>query len=559
MTTTTRYHRMPIKAPRVGGRSLRLFVSAVEGPLGSLLLEKIKNDSGFGLWRRQDPGNAPPLAPPLPHPQPLPATDTPVALAGAVVAPDASDTERETVAAFAAAYRAGLSPHDVVARLEAAIAQFTHEGMGFFTARRPELLQAETARSAERHKAGRPLSVLDGVPVVIKDELDVEGYATTLGTSFLRTVVERDSTIVARLKGAGALILGKGNMNEIGINPIGLNPHFGPCRNPWDRARITGGSSSASAATVAAGLCPLSIGADGGGSIRIPAALCGVVGLKATHGRVPETGVPPLCWTPGHAGPLGLTVADVAAGYAIIAGRDDHDTASHKQPPPSLADWEQLDLRGVRIGICTPYFDDADVDVVARCREALAALQERGATVTEIPPPDLNRILWSHATIILSEMATALRAEIERDPSRFALDSRTNLAIGRTLSACDYVHALRHRHALTQEVWEVMQSVDVIASPTTACTAPPIPEKTLPDGESNLVVVDALMRFVRIANLTGFPAVSVPCGFDQGGLPVGFHLMARPWEEHLLLRLARVVEAKAPRRTPRHHVAVLRP
>jgi Asp-tRNA(Asn)/Glu-tRNA(Gln) amidotransferase A subunit family amidase len=308
---------------------------------------------------------------------------------------------------------------------------------------------------------------------------------------------------------------------------------------------------------VAAGLCPISIGADGGGSIRIPAALCGVVGLKATHGRIPETGVPPLCWTPGHAGPMGLTVADVAAVYAIIAGPDGHDVSSDRQPPPSLADLDTFDLQGLRIGICRPYFDDADADVVKACREAVKALEARGAVVKELPPPDLNRILWSHAIIILSEMATAMRDEVDRDSSRFAYDSRTNLALARRFTALDYVHALRHRHAITVETLRQLHDVDVIATPTTASTAPAIPESTLPDGESNLVVTDALMRFIRVGNLSGFPAVSVPCGFDAGGLPIGLQLMGRPWEEHLLLRMARVVEAASERRTPRHHATLL--
>jgi Asp-tRNA(Asn)/Glu-tRNA(Gln) amidotransferase A subunit family amidase len=559
-----RYHRPPVHAPKVGGRALRAFVRTLEGPLGAVLLDKIKRDSGFDAFRRQDPGLAPPLAPSLPHPQPLPATAAPHALAAQAIdaGSDGGDgrtgADRETVAAYRAAYAGGVSPLDVVARLERGIAHHTDAGMGFFIARRPELLDREAQASAQRHRAGQPLSVLDGVPVVIKDELDVQGYATTLGTKFRRDIAAADSTVVARLKAAGALVLGKGNMNEIGINPIGLNPHWGPCRNPWDRTKITGGSSSASAATVAAGLCPVAIGADGGGSIRIPAALCGVVGLKATHGRVPETGVPPLCWTPGHAGPLGLTVADVAAAYAVIAGRDDADVASHKQPPPSLQGLADRDVRGLRIGVCMPYFEDADPDVVARAKDALRALVAAGCVVVELPPPDLNRILWAHATIILSEMATAMRDEIARDRTRFALDSRTNLAIAATFSATDYVHALRHRHAITVATWEQLLQVDAIATPTTASTAPAIPERTLPDGESNLVVVDALMRFIRTANLTGFPALSVPCGFDGQGLPVGFHLMGRPWEEHTLLRLGRVVEEATPVRLPRVHARGLR-
>lgn len=554
MTSST-YRRDPVKAPRVAGLALKAFVAALESPAGGPVADKLLADSGFQRFRAM-PVDAPPLPPALPHPQPLPAAGEPRVMAAAAVAADAPN-DRETVAAFGRAYREGLAPTTVAGRIEEAVRRFTGDGMGFFIARKPDELARDAEASAVRHKAGAPRSVLDGVPVVIKDELDIAGYATTLGTSFRKDVAAADSTIVARLRAAGALIVGKGNMNEIGINPIGLNPHWGVCRNPWNRAHITGGSSSASAATVAAGLCPISIGADGGGSIRIPAALCGVVGLKATHGRIPETGVPPLCWTPGHAGPIGLTVADVAAAYAIVAGPDGHDVSSERQPPPSLADLDKADLQGLRIGICRPYFDDADADVVKACREAVKALEARGAVVKELPPPDLNRILWSHATIILSEMATAMRDEVDRDSGRFAYDSRTNLALARRFTALDYVHALRHRHAITVETLRQLHDVDVIVTPTTASTAPAIPESTLPDGESNLVVTDALMRFIRVGNLSGFPAISVPCGFDAAGLPIGVQLMARPWEEHLLLRMARVVEAASESRTPRHHATLL--
>jgi Asp-tRNA(Asn)/Glu-tRNA(Gln) amidotransferase A subunit family amidase len=393
--------------------------------------------------------------------------------------------------------------------------------------------------------------------VVLKDELDVEGHPTTLGTKFRTAVATKDSTIAARLRAAGAIILGKANMNEIGINPIGLNPHYGPARNPFDRARITGGSSSASAGVVAAGLCPIAIGADGGGSIRIPAALCGVVGLKATFGRISEAGVPALCWNVGHAGPIGLTVNDVAAAYALIAGPDEHDLVSLRQPKLHLTDYAAASLKGVRVGVCQPYFDDAEPDVVARCRDALKALTDAGATVVELPPPDLNVILWAHSVIILSEMRESMHDEVLKDSSRFALDSRTNLAIGGHFTSRDYVHALRHRHALTREWLELFKTCDVVATPTTACTAPLIPEDALPEGDSNLPVVDQLMRFIRVGNLTGFPALSVPAGLDALGLPVGFHLMGRPFEEHLLLRLGRVVEASVPRTAPKVHVRVL--
>jgi len=338
---------------------------------------------------------------------------------------------------------------------------------------------------------------------------------------------------------------------------VGMNPHHGTPRNPWARTHITGGSSSASAAAVAAGFAPVAIGADGGGSIRIPSSLCGVVGLKATYCRISEHGVPPLCWNVAHVGPIGLTVADVAAAYALIAGPDPDDALTLRQPPVHLGGFGDVSLAGVRLGVCWPYFEDAQPLVVARAKAALAACVDAGATVVEVPPPAHEVVLWSHAVTITSEMAAAMRPHMQSGLGKFALDSRINLAMGRHFSATEYTHALRHRHRLTLEQLELMKSVDAIVSPTTATVATPIPESALPDGESNLVLIEQLMRFIRLANLTGFPAIAVPSGYDDAGLPTSVHFTARPYEEHLLLRLARVVEASVERRTPPVHAGAL--
>ncbi|WP_307732892.1 amidase [Stigmatella ashevillensis] len=555
------YQRAPVKAPRMSGVALKAMVNTLErGGIGPALVEKLMRDSGIEQWRELSAGDAPPIQYPLPPGAPAAEPQTPLEQAARAVAASPVTPERETVAAFARAYRDGTAdPVAVVNRAHAAIERLDSgaDRLGLFIARKPEEVLRAAEASSERLRAGTPLSVLDGVPVVLKDEVDLAGFPTTLGTTYRTEVARADSTVAARLKAAGALILGKANMNEIGINPIGLNPHHGAARNPWNRGHITGGSSSASGAAVAAGLCPLSIGADGGGSIRIPAALCGIVGLKATWGRIPETGVPPLCWNVAHVGPMGLTVDDVAALYAILAGPDGHDVVAREQPAHHLSRYEDGSLQGIRLGVCTPYFEDADPDVVTRCKDALRALTDAGATVVELPPPDLNAILWTHSCIILSEMAEAVLPQLKARASVFGLDSRANLALGRQFRATDFVHALRHRHRLTRELLALMADVDVLVTPTTACTAPAIPESALPAGESNLPVVDALMRFVRLANLTGNPALSVPAGFDRAGLPVGVHLTGRPYEEHLLLRLGRVVERAAERRTPSTHVRVL--
>lgn len=552
------YHRDDVKAPRVAGFALKAFVSALESAAGPVLLEKLVKDSGIQAWRELSAGDAPPVQCPLPHPPAAAEQQTAVEQAARAIAA-APPSSRETVAKFAAAYRGGLDPLQVIRKAHENIERLDgrDERLGLFIARKPDEVLAAAEASSKRLREGKPLSVLDGVPVALKDEVDLAGFATTLGTRFRKQVATKDSTVAARLKAAGAVILGKLNMNEIGINPIGLNPWHGAARNPWNRKHITGGSSSGSGAVVAAGIAPLSIGADGGGSIRIPAALCGIVGLKATWGRIPETGVPPLCWNVGHVGPMGLTVDDVAAMYAVLAGPDDHDVASQLQPKPHLADYEKGALEGVRLGICWPWFDDASSEVVSMCRAAVKLLTAAGAKVVEIEGPNLNTVLWTHSTIILSEMCQSMRPQIEDDVTQFGLDSRTNLAIGSHFRSAEYVHALRHRHAMTREWLELMRTCDVVLTPTTAITAPPISESTLPEGESNLPVVDALMRFIRVANITGFPALSVPAGFDRAGLPIGVHLMARPYEEHLLFRLGRVIERGVETRTPPNHATSL--
>lgn len=200
------------------------------------------------------------------------------------------------------------------------------------------LAQAEAATA--RFERGEPLGPLDGVPIGVKDELDQVPHPTTVGTTFLaRGPATADATVVARLREAGALLVGKLNMHEIGIGTTGLNPHLGTARNPCGPAHHTGGSSSGCGAAVAAGLCPIAVGADAGGSIRTPASLCGVVGLKATYGRVSEHGAFPLCWSMGHVGPLGATVRDVALGYLAMAGVDPHDGATAGQPRPTATGW----------------------------------------------------------------------------------------------------------------------------------------------------------------------------------------------------------------------------
>ncbi|MCA9718661.1 MAG: amidase, partial [Myxococcales bacterium] len=319
-----------------------------------------------------------------------------------------------------------------------------------------------------------------------------------------------------------------------------------------------------SAAAVAAGLCPMALGADGGGSIRIPAALCGVVGLKPTWSRVSTRGAFELAWSVGHLGPLGATVRDCALLYAAVAGPDPKDRFSTGQPAPrDVRPWlEADDLRGLRIGVYRPYFDDAEPDLVRACERALTWLEDAGASVREITIAHLERARVAHMITIASEMATAVEPYRAAHGRAFGLDVRINLAVARSFSATDYVKAQRVRTRVIKHWSRLLapdDGVDLIASPTTGCAATPIREDALTRGESDLETLGRIMRFAAPANLTGFPAISAPVGYDFRGLPIGLQLVARPWEENLLFKTASILERSTARRRPARHHDLLAP
>lgn len=553
------YDSKPVRAPRTAGGLLKTLARIVESPAGAALLGKtLLESAGIPAFRATLADDPPwPLASPRRVDAPTPA-GAPLADLEPLGPPEhagaAAGVPWATAADYSAAYREGRADPEGVGRavLEAcAASERASPPLRAIIAQDADDLMAQARASALRWKAGCPLGPLDGVPVAIKDELDLIPYPTTVGTAFLHDVPAADATVVSRLRAAGALLIGKANMHEIGIGVTGVNPHHGAARNPYDPARATGGSSSGPAAAVAAGLCPIAIGADGGGSIRLPSALCGIAGLKPTFGRVSESGAAPLCWTLAHVGPLGATVRDVALAYGVIAGPDPKDLNSMPQPRPSLEGFGQSDLRGVRVGVYRPWFEDADPAVVASCRSSLEILAAAGARICEIEIPELVLLRAVHLVTIVSEMATAHDRYQAEHRRHYGADTRVSLALARMLTARDYVHAQRIRTRLLRHFDNALAEVDVIATPTSACTAPLIPADALATGESNLEVTAQIMRFAQPGNLTGLPALTVPAGYDDGGMPVGFQIMGRAWEEALLLRLGRVIEASVEHRAPR--------
>jgi Asp-tRNA(Asn)/Glu-tRNA(Gln) amidotransferase A subunit family amidase len=558
------YDLKPMKAPRAAGNMLRAFVAMLESSAtGGLIADKLLKDAGITGLR--DLPTHTPLDPRLPvfkHGRPPAdpgAKQDLEAVLRALPAPPRS--AYETVADFAAAYREGKSTPSDVAERAVAIhreSDALSPPMRTLIAQERDDVLRQAQASTERYRRGQPLGPLDGVPVAVKDELDQAGYRTTVGTRFLGTApAAADAEVVRRLRVQGALLVGKANMHEIGMGVTGLNPHHGSARNAYDPAHATGGSSSGSAAAVAMGLCPIAVGADGGGSIRIPAGFCGQVGLKATFGRLSEHGAAELCWTVAHVGPIASSVRDCALAYAVMAGADDKDPQSMLAPAVDLDGLGEARLDGVRIGIYRPWFEDADGEVVERAQSGVEHLKRAGAEVRDVTIPELEVMRVAHLVSIVAEMTAAHLQHYRDHRTDYGLEVRLSLALGRRLQAYDYVHAQRHRARVWEHLARALEQVDVIATPTTGCTAPVLPPDALSSGESNLELYGKIMRFATVANLTGLPAISVPCGYDGASLPVGLQLMGRPWDEKLLLRMAAVVEKAVPKRTPRVHYRYL--
>jgi len=549
------YDLQPVKAPRLAGTILKLFANLTESKWTRwLLLPELYKAAGIPKLRKMkvaEPTSVHPFNIPTRRQKeikPIASSELDDFLN------NPSHGEIPTIADYARAYRSGeTTPIAVAEQAIKAMVSSNRESppLKAFTFFDEEEVRSQAKSSAERIKDGKPLSILDGVSIAVKDELDMVPFPTTVGTKFLGTEpAKHDATVVSRLREAGALLIGKTNMHEIGIGVTGLNPHHGAVRNPYNVNHYSGGSSSGSAAAVAAGICPGAIGADGGGSIRIPAALCGVVGLKATFGRVSEHGAAPLCWSVAHVGPIAASIDDTAILYSIIAGADKQDYWSMRQPPVHLYGMNWDELKGMKFGVYPEWFKDASPEVVSRCENAIKLLESAGAEKVEIEIPNLDAFRIAHAITISSEMAMAMDSHYDKHRKDFGLDVRINLAMARSFTSRDYIKAQRVRTLAKKEFQRVLNDVDVIITPATARTAPPIPNDALPNGESNLEVLTELMRFSSMANFTGLPALSVPVGYDSEGLPVGMQLIGRAWEEAMLFRLAKVIESGIEKRKP---------
>jgi aspartyl-tRNA(Asn)/glutamyl-tRNA(Gln) amidotransferase subunit A len=418
------------------------------------------------------------------------------------------------------------------------------------------LAQAKKAESelfAPRgRKQHRDRGSLHGIPISLKDNIYTEGIRTTAGSKILKEFIpQHDAPIVFRLKEAGAVILGKTNMHEFAYGVTSNNPHYGPVRNPWDLARIPGGSSGGSAAAVAAGLCFGSIGTDTGGSIRIPSGLCGIVGVKPTFGRVSVKDVIPLSPHLDCVGPLARTSADAARLLDPIFVRGKDESSLQRDTKPSRA------RRWFRLGLPKGFFFDVvSPEVQFTFDHALRLLRKSDCTLKDVSIPLLfetedagNQIAWAEATHH-HQRAGWFPARAEE----YGEDVRTRLETGAKVSATAYLQAMEVRYSFIEQFHAVMAkaNVDALVAPTTPIPASMIGEETTTVCGTNHPTRALLLRLNRPANLGGLPAVSVPCGFTPEGLPVGLQLIGAVTDEHLLLRVAGIFERSLPlnRRPP---------
>ncbi|KAM0932199.1 putative hydrolase [Dioscorea sansibarensis] len=573
--SAVKYQPEPIQAPHLTGFMLRLFVWIAEAPLlGSLVLSFLKRQNNVTqlLWSTVIP--EPPMFRPEFPPQELESgiivldeeTDPPNRLEPALEClasfhPSehwSSDSHSSflywTIRDFAHAYRSKLTtPSDVVENIISAIENSNNSEtpLHLLISFNAEDVRKQAAASTQRFSEGYPLSVLDGIFVAIKDDIDCLPYPTKGATTWMHKVrtVKQDAVCVARLRRCGVIFIGKANMHELGLGTTGNNPNYGTTRNPHAIDRYTGGSSSGPAALVAAGLCSAAVGTDGGGSVRIPSSLCGVVGLKTTYGRTDMEGSLCGCGTVEVASPLAATVEDIMLIYAAMSGSSPDDRISLHPAPlclPNLSSPHNIDaLQSLRLGKYTEWFNDVIcTDISNKCQDVLNQLSDTyGCKIIEITLPELQEMRTAHVVSIGSESLCSLNPDCEDGRGvELTLDTRTSLALFRSFSAAEYVAAQRVRRRIMHYHMEAFKKVDIIVTPTTGMTAPKIPTSSLASGESNYKVSGYLMRFIIAANLLGLPAISVPVGHDKHGLPIGLQLIGRPWGEATILRAASAIE-----------------
>ncbi len=397
---------------------------------------------------------------------------------------------------------------------------------------------AEARRAEAEIGRGQWRGPLHGIPVAIKDLINTAGVRTTAASALhANHIPTEDAEVIRRLREAGAVIVGKNNLHEFAYGGSSLISHFGVVHNPWTIEHIAGGSSSGSAAAVAAGLCYAAIGTDTAGSIREPAALCGCVGLKPTYGRVSARGVIPLSWSLDHVGPLANTVADAAIVLQTIAGYDRADTTSADVPVTDYVSACQESARSLRVGTLRSYFcDDLDSEVAAAFAQAVAVVKTLVAEVK-----DVRLDVPIDRTLQAAESYAYHAESVGKTPELYQPETLRRLRSGAGVSSADYIRCRRELDEARRGIRDAFAAVDLLIAPTMPIPAPKI-DDLLANPDALRPAELRLLRNTRPFNVWGLPAISIPCGFTAAGLPIGLQIAGLPWRENLVLRLASAYE-----------------
>jgi len=375
------------------------------------------------------------------------------------------------------------------------------------------------------------LSLL-GIPLGLKDLINLAGVPTTAGSKFFASIIpDMDATVVSKLKHSGGVFLGKTNLHEIALGVTGVNRQYGVVKNPWNTSCVSGGSSSGSAVAVSLGMCLAAVGTDTGGSIRIPAALCGVVGLKPTYGRVSSYGIIPLSWNLDHVGPLTRTVRDAALMLSVMSGYDPHDPASTNIPVDDYLMHLDGGVNGWRVALVMGnYVEAADMEVLAAINQAAQVFRDLGAQVEDVDLPWLEELTMANSQMTQADGAAFHHERLTKNPDWFGADVLQRLQIGAALSSSEYALA-RRTQAVGRRRFEILfEEFDILLLPTTPVPAPLI------EDTGAIQASRQLTRFTAPFNLTGLPALSVPCGFTKTGLPVGLQIISKHRGEALILQ-----------------------
>lgn len=386
-----------------------------------------------------------------------------------------------------------------------------------------------------------------GIPYASKDLFDIEGVLTSAGSRvFHDRIATEDAFAIAQMRAAKALSLGKTNLHEFAYGATGENDVYGTCVNAYDPTRLAGGSSSGSAAAVAFGLVPAALGTDTGGSVRAPAALNGLVGMKPTIGRVPTTGVVPYCWTLDHVGLMTRDVADCADFLGIVAGYDPRDPCAQNIPVDNYAQALDQDISGLRIGIpANFYYERTDPEILAAMEKVKSFLCAQGASLVPVTFPDLEHSRAVSLTVQMPEALSAHSAYLQERGELYGRDFRAGLALGQTLLAEHYIRAKRFVELYRQKTNALFDDVDLILTPATPEVAQKLGTvKTTRDGVDE-AVGNAITRFTTFFNMSGHPALTMPCAMHSEGLPIGLQLVGRYFEESTILRAAHVIQRDA--------------